>query len=83
MNRALDEHDDVDESDLVAAPAKRRRIDVDVDDDEFSDNDNDHEDDGEEEEGDGEARVDEGERLLGQDGSDKLEKRNTRRRKQA
>jgi hypothetical protein len=32
LNRALDEHDDVDESDLVAAPAKRRRIGVESDD---------------------------------------------------
>jgi hypothetical protein len=77
MNRALDEHDDVDESDLVAGPAKRRRIGVD-DDDESED---DEEEDGED--GDGVEGVQESERLLGQDGSDKLEKRNTRRRKQA
>ena len=80
MNRALDEHDDVDESDLVAGPAKRRRIGVD-DDDDVSENDDDEDEDGED--GDGVEGVQESERLLGQDGSDKLEKRNTRRRKQA
>ena len=79
MNRALDEHDDVDESDLVAGPAKRRRIGV--DDDDVSENDDDEDEDGED--GDGAEGVQESERLLGQDGSDKLEKRNARRRKQA
>jgi hypothetical protein len=34
-------------------------------------------------EGEGDVEVNEGKRLLGQGGSDKLEKRNTRRRKQA
>ena len=79
LNRALDEHDDVDESDLVAGPSKRRRIGTD---DEAS------QDEDDEQEGEGEGEVEgeeggvEGERLLG-GGSDKLEKRNTRRRKQA
>lgn len=75
LNRALDEHDDVDESDLVAGPAKRRKI---GSDDESSQDGEDEEDEAAEE------GVDEGEgeKLLG-GGSDKLEKRNTRRRKQA
>jgi hypothetical protein len=89
LNRALDEHDDVDESDLVAAPAKRRRIGVESDDGsshderegEVEDGDGDEEE--EDVEGEGDVEVNEGKRLLGQGGSDKLEKRNTRRRKQA
>jgi hypothetical protein len=79
LNRALDEHDDVDDSDLVAGPAKRQKL---ASDDEWSEDDDhgDHEDeDGE----DGEEDVEQAKKVDGKDDSDKLEKRNTRRRKQA
>jgi hypothetical protein len=74
LNRALDEHDDVDDSDLVAGPAKRQRI--------ASDGDAQSS----EEEEDDEVEAEEPGLLSskGQDGElDKLEKRNTRRKKQA
>lgn len=76
LNRALDEHDDVDDSDLVAGPAKRQRV---ASDGELSE-------DQEGEDDDDEREVDEPGPLIkqGKDGeSDKLEKRSIRRKKQA
>jgi hypothetical protein len=83
LNRALDEHDDVDDSDLVAGPAKRQRI-------RTADGDGDGDDESsEDEEGDamGDGNEDEVEEKVvkgGKEGeTDRLEKRNTRRKKQA
>jgi hypothetical protein len=77
LNRALDEHDDVDDSDLVAGPAKRQRIrtaDGDGEDDSSEDEEEDVIGDGNED------KVVKG----GKEGeTDRLEKRNTRRKKQA
>lgn len=73
-NRALDEDDDVHEDDLVAGPAKRQRVASDGE----SSAEEEHEDD---EEGLGDVGPLAGD---GKDGElDKLEKRSTRRKKQA
>jgi hypothetical protein len=77
-NRALDEHDDVLDDDLVAGPFKRQRV---ASDGESSEGDDNHEDDDDE----GEEVDDPGPLSLeGKDAElDKLEKRSTRRKKQA
>ena len=87
LNRALDEHDDVDDSDLVAGPAKRQRIGMGMA-DEGDDGGDSSEDEEEDVVGDGDGDEEEVEEKVvkGQDKegeSDRLEKRNTKRRKQA
>ena len=89
LNRALDEHDDVDDSDLVAGPAKRQRIGMGMTDDGDGDGDGESSEDEEEDvvgDGDGDEEEVEEKVVKGQDKegeSDRLEKRNTKRRKQA
>jgi hypothetical protein len=82
LNRALDEHDDVDDSDLVAGPAKRQRVGI------ASDGDDDSSEDDEEGVAGDEVEVEVEEKVVksqsGKDGqSDRLERRNTKRKKQA
>jgi hypothetical protein len=80
LNRALDEHDDVDDSDLVAGPAKRQRV--------ASDGDDESSEDDEEGVAGDEVEEEVEEKVVksqsGKDGqSDRLERRNTKRKKQA
>lgn len=85
LNRALDEHDDVDDSDLVAGPAKRQRIGMGIPSDGDGDSSEDEEEDGIVD-GDGDEEEVEEKVVKRQDKegeSDRLEKRNTKRRKQA
>jgi hypothetical protein len=93
LNRALDEFDDVDDNDLVAGPSKRRRIVEDYDDSNERDGDGEGEEDGSEDDDDPDVDAD-----ADQDGEDvqlpenqvsketdpmRLEKINTKRKKQA
>lgn len=91
LNRALDEFDDVDDADLVAGPSKRQRTVRDEDDeasDEEDDEDAEGDGDGDGDEGEGEGELegdtqDRGDEVSKESDPSRLERINTKRKKQA